>query len=88
MSSNKPVARGIIPPDFVAQLSPEAKAEFDSKLRRKIDYRLLPMLILMYVLNYLDRNNIASARIAGPGGKGLEDELGLSSTQYQVSVQS
>jgi hypothetical protein len=39
-------------------------------------------------MNYLDRNNIAAARIAGPDGKGLQDELGLTSTQYQVSIYS
>jgi hypothetical protein len=38
----------------------------------------------MYIMNYLDRNNIAAARIAGPHGKGLEDELGMTSSQYQV----
>lgn len=32
-------------------------------------------------MNYLDRNNIASARLAG-----LEDDLGLTSTQYQTCV--
>ena len=35
------------------------------------------MIVLMYIMNYLDRNNIAAARLAG-----LEDELNLSSTQY------
>jgi hypothetical protein len=37
------------------------------------------MIILMYVMNYLDRNNIAAVRLAG-----LQAELDLSSTQYQV----
>ena len=35
------------------------------------------MLVIMYIMNYLDRNNIAAARLAG-----LEEELNLSSTQY------
>lgn len=39
------------------------------------------MLVLMYVMNYLDRNNIAAARLAG-----LEDELNLSSTQYLTAL--
>jgi hypothetical protein len=72
------------PPDFVQKWSQDERDHFESQLRRKIDFRLLPMVILMYILNYLDRNNIASARIAGPNGKGIQDELGLSSTQYQV----
>lgn len=32
-----------------------------------------------YIMNYLDRNNIAAARLAG-----LQDELKLSSEQFQV----
>jgi MFS family permease len=34
-----------------------------------------------YILNYLDRNNIASARLAG-----LETDLKLTSSQYETSV--
>ncbi|KAG9705521.1 hypothetical protein KCU73_g17890, partial [Aureobasidium melanogenum] len=37
--------------------------------------------VLMYILNYLDRNNIASARLAG-----LETDLALTSSQYETSV--
>lgn len=35
----------------------------------------------MYILNYLDRNNIAAARLAG-----LEKDLNLHGSQYQLSV--
>ena len=71
-------------PQFLRDMSPIERDQFEKKLLRKIDLRLLPMTILMYIMNYLDRNNIASARIAGAEGKGLQDELGLTSTQYQV----
>jgi hypothetical protein len=72
-------------PELVLHMSAEERASAENRLVRKIDLRLLPMVILMYIMNYLDRNNIAAARIAGPDGKGLQDELGLSSEQYQVS---
>jgi hypothetical protein len=67
------------PPPLVAAMTPEQRVVAEAKLRRKIDTRLLPMIILMYIMNYLDRNNIAAVRLAG-----LQDELNLSSTQYQV----
>lgn len=35
---------------------PETDAE--KKLRRKIDLHLMPMLWIMYILNYVDRTNI------------------------------
>lgn len=66
-------------PPLVAAMSQEHRLEAESKLRKKIDTRLLPMIILMYIMNYLDRNNIAAVRLAG-----LQDELNLSSVQYQV----
>ena len=66
-------------PLLVKDLSSEDRKRLELALVRKIDLRLLPMVILMYILNYLDRNNIASARLAG-----LEEELKLTSVQYQV----
>ncbi|KAA8651413.1 putative MFS transporter [Aspergillus tanneri] len=68
-------------PAYVAGLSPEEREKAEQALVRKIDLRLLPMTIIMYILNYLDRNNIAAARLAG-----LEDDLNLKDYQYQTSV--
>lgn len=66
-------------PPLVAAMSREERVAAEAKLRNKVDTRLLPMIILMYIMNYLDRNNIAAVRLAG-----LQDELNLSSVQYQV----
>ncbi|KAE8147460.1 MFS general substrate transporter [Aspergillus avenaceus] len=68
-------------PPYVAGLSPEERERAEKALVRKIDLRLLPMLIIMYILNYLDRNNIASARLAG-----LPEDLGLQGQQYATCV--
>lgn len=50
-------------------------------LVKKLDWWIMPMLWSMYWLNYLDRNAIALARL-----NDLEEDLGLSSTQYQTCV--
>lgn len=68
-------------PLFIKNLSSEERQQLELALVRKIDLRLLPMIIIMYVMNYLDRSNIAAARLAG-----LEDELHLTSTQYLTAV--
>ncbi|KAJ6043188.1 uncharacterized protein N7446_001384 [Penicillium canescens] len=68
-------------PASVATLTPEERTKAEKALVRKIDIRLLPMIILMYILNYLDRNNIASARLAG-----LEEDLGLVGNQFATCV--
>lgn len=79
-----PVAREQrLPPMSIRNLSPEERLRLETKMRRRIDIRLMPMLILMYILNYLDRNNIAAARLVG-----LDTELGLTSTQYQVCLRT
>lgn len=51
------------------------------RLVRKLDLWIMPTLWLMYWLNYLDRNAIALARL-----NGLEEDLSLSSSQYQTCV--
>ncbi|KAK0615880.1 major facilitator superfamily domain-containing protein [Bombardia bombarda] len=73
--------RGLQPPEYIKSLSPEARDEAERKLKRKIDARLMPAIIIMYILNYIDRNNIAAARLAG-----LERDLHLTSTEFQLAV--
>ncbi|KAI9721833.1 MAG: hypothetical protein M1812_002169 [Candelaria pacifica] len=68
-------------PPLVRGLAPEERERLEAELRRKIDFRLLPMVVLIYILNYLDRNNIAAARLAG-----LEDDLHLNGTQFSTAV--
>ena len=74
------------PPEFVKDLSPEERLRLETALVRKIDFRLLPMLILMYIMNYLDRNNIAAARLAGLQDLPSKGGLGLTSTQYLTAL--
>lgn len=69
------------PPPLVKDLSSSERQRLELALVRKIDLRLLPMITLMYIMNYLDRNNIAAARLAG-----LEEELKLTSTQYLTAL--
>ena len=67
-------------------LTPEERAVAERALVRKIDTRLLPMLVLMYIMNYLDRNNIAAARLAGLVDPKARGGLNLTSTQYLTAL--
>ncbi|CRK22447.1 hypothetical protein BN1723_002886 [Verticillium longisporum] len=49
----------------------------EKKLVKKIDLFLMPMLWIMYILNYIDRTNIGNAKIAGMG-----DDLALDDNEY------
>lgn len=42
-------------PEFIRNMSPEERLAVEAKLKRKIDLRLMPMIVLMYIMNYLDR---------------------------------
>ncbi|KAI3619081.1 mfs transporter [Moniliophthora roreri] len=53
----------------------------ERKLVRKLDTRVLPTIVLIFIMNYIDRNGITTARL-----KGLEEDLGLSDLQYQVAL--
>ena len=48
----------------------------DDRVFNKIAWRLMPLLIAAYVLNYLDRNNLGFAALK------MNAELGLSATQF------
>ncbi|KAK6592025.1 pantothenate transporter [Botrytis cinerea] len=67
-------------PAYVRNLAPEDRKRIETSLRRKVDTRLLPMIVLIYIMNYLDRNNIAAAKLAG-----LETDLNLTGDQFQTS---
>lgn len=81
--ANKPQP-GLQPPELVARMTPEQRTKTEAALTRKIDIRLLPMIILMYILNYLDRNNIATARLSG--NPGMQEDLNMDDQQWQTAV--
>jgi MFS family permease len=56
-------------------------AEQEASLRWKIDLRVFPILIILFILNFIDRNNFANARL-----KGLEADLHLSDVEYQTCI--
>ncbi|KAJ9092566.1 hypothetical protein QFC21_006797 [Naganishia friedmannii] len=53
----------------------------EKALVRKMDMRLLPILWLMYVFNYLDRTNIGNAKVGG-----MEKALKLTSSDYSLAL--
>ncbi|KAJ9643639.1 hypothetical protein H2201_006255 [Coniosporium apollinis] len=59
----------------------EAELALEKKLRRKIDARIMPTVVLVYLMNYIDRNNYPAARL-----QGLEEDLNLRGQQYQVGL--
>ncbi|CAI4220267.1 unnamed protein product [Parascedosporium putredinis] len=57
----------------------EEELVVEKKLRRKLDLMIMPLMIWTYLMNYIDRNNYAAARL-----QGLEEDLKLTDTQCQL----
>ncbi|KXS94248.1 hypothetical protein AC578_8814 [Pseudocercospora eumusae] len=52
-----------------------------ARILRKVDFRLVPMLTLLYLLAFLDRGNIGNAKVAG-----MNDDLHLTGTEYNLAL--
>ncbi|KAH3904717.1 hypothetical protein HBI56_215410 [Parastagonospora nodorum] len=53
----------------------------EKKLMRRLDLRLLPAVSILYLLSFLDRSNVANARI-----EGLTADLGMTGNQYLTGL--
>ncbi|KAI0274731.1 MFS general substrate transporter [Gloeopeniophorella convolvens] len=51
------------------------------KLKRKIDFRLIPWLALLYLMNFLDRGSIGNARLYN-----MQKDLHLTDKQYLIAL--
>ncbi|GFZ46503.1 hypothetical protein JCM24511_04750 [Saitozyma sp. JCM 24511] len=67
--------------DWIRSLTPEEFDQHQKKLLRKIDIRLLPTLFILLILNYLDRNALASARV-----QGIEKDLGMKGNDFNIAI--
>ncbi|KEY74775.1 hypothetical protein S7711_06673 [Stachybotrys chartarum IBT 7711] len=63
--------------DFLNDFPEERK----KTIIRKIDWRLVPMLVLLYLVAYLDKTNIGNAKI-----EGMTTDLNLVGIQYNIVV--
>lgn len=59
----------------------EWRAAMNKKVLRKVDTRLMPTLVIMYLLNFLDRSNLAQARQGS-----LEKDLGMTGTDFNLAT--
>ncbi|RCI11615.1 hypothetical protein L249_7759 [Ophiocordyceps polyrhachis-furcata BCC 54312] len=62
------------------EMDPEQRARTEKRLKRKLDARCA-IFVLIYIMNYLDRQTISAARL-----KGLQDDLRLDNTQYATCL--
>jgi len=65
--------------NHVTQLGFANSAELEKKVVRRLDMFMLPQLWILYMFNYLNRTNIAQARL-----NTFDEDLNLGEGDYQV----
>ncbi|KAI5819378.1 major facilitator superfamily domain-containing protein [Pyronema omphalodes] len=65
----------------VEMVTPTGGSEYERKLVKKLDKHIVPVVIMLYLLSFLDRVNIGSARLYH-----MESDLGMVGNQYQLAV--
>ncbi|CEL08694.1 hypothetical protein ASPCAL11839 [Aspergillus calidoustus] len=63
------------------ELNEQFSGERLQKLIRKVDWHVLPQLILIYLMSYIDRTNVGNARLFG-----VESDLNLSGQQWNTCL--
>lgn len=61
-------------------MNPARRTTVEKSLKRKLDIRCC-LFVLIYIMNYLDRNNFAAARLGG-----LQEDLNLDDTEYATCL--
>ncbi|KAH6845864.1 MFS transporter [Chaetomium sp. MPI-CAGE-AT-0009] len=67
--------------DTLRDLSEEDMKALNKKVVRKIDWKMMPMLTVMFLMNYLDRINVSNARLAG-----LQEDSHMTDTQWNAGI--
>ncbi|RWA11404.1 hypothetical protein EKO27_g3726 [Xylaria grammica] len=68
-------------PEALQGMTREEVDVLNKKLVRKIDFIILPIIGLLYILNYIDRQNLAAAKL-----QGILEDLDLSTQQFATAV--
>lgn len=78
--------QGDTPKEFpgagAASWAPEHRARVEKSMKRKLDARC-SLFVIIYIMNYLDRNNLAAAKL-----RGLTEDLGIENDEakYQTCL--
>ncbi|KEF62002.1 uncharacterized protein A1O9_03574 [Exophiala aquamarina CBS 119918] len=67
--------------DRLRDLNDEQMTALNKRVVKKIDWRLMPCITLMFLMNYLDRINVSNARLAG-----LQEDLNMTDTVWSAGI--
>ncbi|WWC64277.1 uncharacterized protein I303_106887 [Kwoniella dejecticola CBS 10117] len=68
-------------PESLRGLSDDERKRLERKLVRKMDLIILPIVGILYILNYIDRQNLAAAKL-----QGIMEDLNMDANQFATAV--
>lgn len=68
-------------PDSIRELDPDDAARIEKRLVRKIDLLILPTIGILYILNYIDRQNLSAAKL-----QGIMEDLNMNEQQFATAI--
>jgi hypothetical protein len=67
--------------DSTASSLSDHEKQVEKQLLRKLDFLIMPLIILVFTMNILDRSSYAAARL-----QGLPEDLHLIGNHYQIAL--
>ncbi|THX76056.1 MFS general substrate transporter [Aureobasidium pullulans] len=68
-------------PDSLQHYTEAELKEIEKRLKRKADFTIMPIVGILYILNYIDRQNLAAAKL-----QGIMEDLNMSTTEFATAV--
>lgn len=68
-------------PESLRNIGEDEVKKLNRKLVRKVDLIVLPIIGILYILNYIDRQNLAAAKL-----QGITDDLNMTTQQFATSI--
>lgn len=68
-------------PQSLRNLSDSEMKRLSSRIVRKVDFYVLPTIGILYILNYIDRQNLAAAKL-----QGIMEDLHMTTDQFATAV--
>ncbi|PVI06863.1 MFS general substrate transporter [Periconia macrospinosa] len=67
--------------ETLKDLTEEQMDALNKRVVKRLDWRLMPIITLMFLMNYLDRINVSNARLAG-----LQEDLHMTDTIWNTGI--
>ncbi|OJD35965.1 vitamin h [Diplodia corticola] len=69
------------PRDSERQSAEPFDPSIERRILRKLDFQVVPLLCILFLISFIDRSNVANAKI-----QGMEEDLNLHGNQYNIAV--